>query len=310
MRVTSFTTAAVLLLAEVTASKEILYMPRGVRRRTLDDRMRKAAFDVLDDQLQRRQSNAGELDPTSSTTPDMNATIAAACIDGLSGITSVSNQAGVTACYNILSQDREQKVFQADLRLYSAGQANGPFASLEPGNMLVGLTYPDSTNFTRSMKRSIRYVPRQTSSMSEMQQYSLQLNLVPEMDLTKLNDTELLSLITPQISINGVNTDDQTPISTNISSTDMAYFVIGEFSGQFKDEVTSPQLQQIAIEASSDFILPGTTLGIFPTGLIVTLAWMVLFLVAYGAGTVGRLRHRKFYRARKAAVGGRIGKRF
>lgn len=310
MRVTTFTTAAVLLLAEVIASKEILYMPRGIRRRTLHDSMRKAAFEVLDGGLQRRQSSSSDINPTTSTTSDMNATIAAACIDGLSGISSVSNQAGITACYNVLQHDLEQGVFQADLRLYLAGEAAGPFADIEPGNMMIGVTYPSSTTFSTLMKRSIRLVSRQTSSMSEMQQYSLMGNFQKTMDLSKLNDTELMSLMTPQININAVNTADQTPISTNISSTDTAYFVIGDFSGQFTDEVISPQLQQVAIEASSNFILPGTTLGIFPTGLIVTLAWMVLFFIAYGAGTVARLRHRKFYRARKAAVGGRIGKRF
>lgn len=310
MRVTTVVSAAVLLLGEFSSAKELLYRPRGHRRRDLDGDMRKMAFEALDGGLHRRQSSSSNIAPTNSITPETNATIASACIDALSSVSSVSNQAGITACYNILQQDLEQNVFKADLRLYLAGEPAGPFANIEPGNMMIGVTYPASTSFSSLKKRSIRPVRRQTSSMTEMQQYTLSGSFVSTMDVSKLNETELMSLMVPEISINAVDVSSQTPISTNISSTtDMVYFVVGEFSGKFSDSVISPQVQQVAIQASSQFVLPGTTFGIFPVGLIVTTAWMVLFFIAFGLGTVGRLRHRQVFRARKAAVGGRIGQR-
>jgi hypothetical protein len=311
MRVVTWQSAAALLVGELTSAKELLYVPRGYRRRDLDGEMRRSAFEALEGGLHRRQSSSSNTIPSTQSITDMNATIATACIDALSGVTSVSNQAGITACYNVLQHDLEQKMFQADLRLYLAGDPAGPFSNIEPGNMMIGVTYPPSTSFSSLMKRSVRPQVRQTSGMTEMQQYTLMGSFTSTMDMSKLNTTELMSLMVPQISINAVDASTQTPISTNISATtDMVYFVIGEFAGQFSDSIISPELQQVAIQASSQFILPGTTFGIFPVGLIVTTAWMLLFFLAFGLGTLGRIRHRRVFRARKAAVGGRIGKRF
>jgi hypothetical protein len=271
--------------------------------------MRKTAVNMLEGHLERRQTSASNITATTSTS-ELNATIASACLDGLAGISSVSNQAGITACYNILKHNVEERVFEADLRLYLAGQASGAFSDIVPGDMMIGVTYPPSTTFESLMKRSLRIVARQTSGMSEMQQYSLRGHFGETMEIEKLNQTELMSLMVPEISINAVSAADQKPITTNISSTEMAYFVVGNFQGQFTRSVLSSEMQKAAITASTKFILPGTTFGIFPVGLIVTSVWMVLFCVAFGAGTLGRLRHRKVYRARKAAVGGRVGKRF
>jgi hypothetical protein len=310
MRVTAIASTVLLALSEFTFAKDIHFQPRGSRwRRNLEEGMRKAAVKMLEGQLERRQSSASNITAITSTS-ELNATVATACLDGLAGISSVSNQAGITACYNIIQHNIEERVFEADLRLYHAGDASGPFSDIVPGNMMIGVTYPPSTTFESLMKRSLRVVARQTSGMTEMQQYSLRGHFGATMELDKLNQTELMSLMVPEISINAVSAADQKPITTNISSTEMAYFVVGEFQGQFSSSILSPEMQKIAIAASSKFILPGTTFGIFPTGLIVTSTWMVLFCIAFGAGTLGRLRHRKVYRARKAAVGGRVGKRF
>lgn len=46
------------------------------------------------------------------------------------------------------------------------------------------------------------------------------------------------------------------------------------------------------------FVMPGTTLGIFPVGLIITGSWAVAFVAVVGYGTVGRLRFREQYRRR------------
>ncbi len=311
MWVTALASTALLLFTEITTAKAIHYKPRGTKwRRSLDDDMRKAAFDILDGQLDRRQTTASSITPTTSTISDMNATIVMACTSGLSGVSSVSNQAGIAACYNILQHDLSQGAFQADLRLYLADQPTGSFADIQPSNMMIGVTYPPSTTFESLMKRSLRTpVARQSSSMTEMQQYSLMGHIDPSLDLSKLNATELMSLMVPQISINAVSSTTANPISTNVSTTDMVYFVTGDFVGQFSTSLMTPQMQALAMSASSKFVLPGTTFGIFPTGGIVTTVWTVLFVVSYGVGTFGRLRHRNVYRARKAAVGARVGRR-
>ena len=306
MRVTAIATAAFLLLSEITA-KQLDFRPRGTRwRRTLDDDMRRDAFNLLE----RRQS---ESDPSvqpsqPTTTPPNNATIAATCLQGLSSITTVSNHAGITACYNILSSDLSTNIFNADLRLYRAGTPSGSFASVSPSNMMVSLTYAPVTTFDTIVTRPLH--KRQTSGMTEMDQYSLILHVPVSMDLSKLNTTEMLSLIVPSITLNSVDSSSNSPISTNISTTDIAYFTTGAFQSQFSPPLITTHLQQLAIQASSKFVLPGQTLGIFPTGLIVTSAWMVLFFLACGVGTIGRVRNRGIYRRRKAAVGSRVGKRY
>jgi hypothetical protein len=310
MRVTTLISAAVLLLFEISVAKEILYRPRGIRRRNLDDEMRKTAFNVLDERFERRQTSSSSITPTTSNIPDMNATISDACINELSSVASVQNLAGVTGCYNILQHDAASGMFQADLRLYLEGQASGAFANVAPSNMQISVTYPPTTSFSALMKRSIRPVARQSNGMSEMQQYTLMGTFQKTMDATKLNTTELMSLMVPRIMINSASAINGKAITTNVSTTDMAYFVVGDFKGKFTGDVLAPALQQAAITQSAQFVLPGTTFGIFPIGLIVTTAWMILFCIAYGAGTVGRYTHRKVFRQRKAAVGGRTGKRF
>ena len=264
--------------------------------------MRREAHDIMG-KLERRQSSSGSL-PSSSG--DMNATISSACINTISQITTISNEAGMSACYNILQADVKSGVFQADLRLYQIAQPSGSFSGVASGEMLVNLIYPPSTSFNLLMKRSLT---KRQSGLSELQQYSLQGTIANTMDMTKLNTTELMSLMVPAITINAVEPSTQAPVATNLTTTDTAFFVVGKFQNQFSTAITDPTFQAAAITQSSAFVLPGTTLGIFPTGLYVTCAWTVLFIIAYGVGTIGRLQHRSLYRRRKLAMSGRTGTR-
>ena len=294
-----------LVLSELSliSAKAILHMPRGINSDGLDAMMGREARDVMR-RVERRQSTSGSLP---SSTGDMNSTISAACVDTLSKITTISNEAGMSACYNILQSDVSSGTFQADLRLYQTQQPSGQFAGVAAGQMLVKLVYPPSTSFNLLMKRSL--TKRQSRSMTELQQYSLQGTFTKGMDISKLNNTELMSLMVPMIKINAVEPNTQKPISTNVTTTDTAFFVVGDFQNQFSTAITNPTFQAAAIASSSAFVLPGTTFGIFPTGMIVTCSWMVLFIIACGVGTIGRIQHRSAYRKRKVAMGGRTGKR-
>ncbi|RMZ82464.1 hypothetical protein DV737_g1985, partial [Chaetothyriales sp. CBS 132003] len=256
--------------------------------------------------VQRRQSSTHTL---ATSQDDTNATIASACITTLGNITDITNEAGMAACYNILQHNIGQGTFQADLRLYQIQQPTGSFEGVAVSQMLVNLVYPSSTTFTLLKKRSLA-TRASGSSLSELQQYSLTGTFTSTVDATKLNQTELISLMLPAMKVVAAKPNNtQTQISTSITTTDIAFFVVGDFQNQFSPALTSAALQNEAISQSAHFTLPGTTLGIFPTGLIVTCSWTLLFFVAYGAGTIGRFQHRSFYRKRIAAVRGRTGVR-
>jgi hypothetical protein len=241
-----------------------------------------------------------------------NATVATACSDALSKLTKVNNPAGFAACYNILSYDATNQNFEADLRLYQMFAPSGDFSGLAPSDIQIGLIYPSSTTFqpVTNLRRTRRSLEgRQVQgNMAEIQQYSLVGNFESNLDLTKLNDTQVMSLMLPDVKLNAVNSS-QSIISGNITADDGAWFVVGKFSGEFKASLVTPTVATAAIAAAAPFVLPGTTFGIFPIGFIVTMAWTVLFFLAFGFGTLGRMKYREVYRKRKAAQAGRTGKR-
>ena len=90
---------------------------------------------------------------------------------------------------------------------------------------------------------------------------------------------------------------DNTPITTQLPSKD-ASFVSGVFADRTR-AVTAPGASISAgVAAATPFVLPGTRLGIFPIGLIITSVWTFLFVGIVGYGTFGRVRFRESYRRR------------
>jgi hypothetical protein len=63
----------------------------------------------------------------------------------------------------------------------------------------------------------------------------------------------------------------------------------------------------LADVSESEEIVPGTNLGIFPVGVIITSIWALLFLCVVGYGTWGRIQFRDQLRQRKerAAAAGK-----
>ena len=90
----------------------------------------------------------------------------------------------------------------------------------------------------------------------------------------------------------GVKIQDQLP-------TTEAGFINGDFAAP---AAAARKVAQ-ASAANPPFVLPGTTLGIFPVGFVITGVWTVLFVLAIGLGTLGRLQFRKAFR-RRTQVGG------
>ena len=100
--------------------------------------------------------------------------------------------------------------------------------------------------------------------------------------------------LTPNVTLTAMTTSGET-IATALDNQKAAFV-----NGFLTDAMIAA-----ASPTSTPFVLPGVTLGIFPIGLIVTSAWAALFLLAVGAGTIGRIRFRTSYRRRTA--GGHFG---
>lgn len=77
--------------------------------------------------------------------------------------------------------------------------------------------------------------------------------------------------------------------------------------------ITVPEANALlpaVVAKATPFVLPGTTLGIFPLGLIITCIWTGLFVFAVGYGTIERVQFRNHFRRRlqlAAAQSGKIG---
>lgn len=318
MLLTTYIAPAVLVLAEMASAKALIHLPNSIRRRDYSPEVKKVADKLVrratvgtDVNLQPQTFNG--LLPLSEPDAVLNQSIASACMTSLSSITGVENDAGLTACYNILQYDSKQGAFMADLRLYQAFEPNGIFANITVSDIQISVKYPSSTTFqsvpkSNSKKRDLEERQSSTnSSMIEIQQYLLMGSFLTHLDITKLNNTQLMSLMLPEIKLN--TADSQTAVSANITAGEGAWFIIGEFSSDFDEALVTPAAAKQAIEVALPFILPGVTIGIFPTGLIITLSWTGLFFLAYGLGTLGRIKYREAYRKRMAASFGRTGKR-
>ena len=98
---------------------------------------------------------------------------------------------------------------------------------------------------------------------------------------------------------------------TSILPNTEASFITGTFAGmQLPGAATASSSTTTAAPAAAvttmpagSLVYPGVTLGIFPTGLIITAAWTFLFVSAVGWGTVGRVLVRASYRRRQSAEG-------
>lgn len=313
-----FTCSLLLLEATLAVSSALLHIPAYRRHDDMSDLVRRAS-EYYEGDLERRSPQSSSPDGNlslSTPTVERNASTLQACVTGMQNMKAVSNVAGFAACYNVLDWHANMNgMFQADLRLFQFANATGQFADVPMSAITVQLDYPNSTQFSILMnaKRDTAALGKRqaTSNFTQIQQYSLVGNFQMQLDLKKINDTQLMSLLIPQItlsaSVNGAT------IASQIESSDTVYFVAGQFSdqttAQIAQDAANPIMAAAAITASKGFVLPGTTFGIFPTGLIVTAAWCAMFLLAFGVGTLGRIRHRDIYRKRVAATSGRGVKR-
>src|SRR4051794_5202965 len=97
---------------------------------------------------------------------------------------------------------------------------------------------------------------------------------------SRFDSTDLMALLIPTVSLSATAADTNATGFTNLTSSSMVYFVSVLFAGQTANGAAAavPSALAAAIQRASAFTLPGTTLGIFPTGLIITGSWAGLFI--------------------------------
>ncbi|RVX75958.1 hypothetical protein B0A52_00315 [Exophiala mesophila] len=308
MHLTGLVASALLLLVEADTilAKAVIHLSDFHTRRDLEQDMKRGASSMLRRAPQEQDQSDNSLLGVTSSPSELNETIAKACIDALEPLTGVENDGGLTSCFNILQFDEDAHTFEADLRLYQTFEPRGSFANISVNDIMISLQFPSKTMFQSLTKKKRDLESRQSNvDMLEIQQYTLFGFLAKELDLKKLNDTQIMSLMLPDIKLN--TAESQRAVSANITAGDGAWFVIGEFSRDFDASLVTAAAAADAISIAVPYKLPGVTLGIFPTGLIITGAWTLIFFLAYGFGTLGRIKYRDAYRKRMAASMGRTG---
>ena len=109
-----------------------------------------------------------------------------------------------------------------------------------------------------------------------------------------------MALVIPAITL-AANPAGGSTVTTNLTSSSMAFFTAGVFEGQSMSGAAAalPDAATAAATKAAAFTLPGTTLGIFPIGLIITSIWALMFVGVVGYGTWGRIQFRDQFRQRK-----------
>ena len=129
------------------------------------------------------------------------------------------------------------------------------------------------------------------------------------MDLadSNLDSDTVEAAVMPVVTLSATNSAGQT-VGTNVSANEAAFV-----AGVFSDAVILSTMAQAQLAVNDivnglhnntiAFVLPGKQLLIFPVGLIVTLVWLFLGLIAVGFGTVQRVNFRERFRRQRARQG-------
>ncbi|KAL9028067.1 MAG: hypothetical protein Q9180_007230 [Flavoplaca navasiana] len=239
---------------------------------------------------------------------------AAACMKSLTALNGqASNPTGLAACYNLESFNSSTGVFEADLQLYRIGAATGNWASLMTQAVNVGMSYSNATvapsNANRKRDKGTPSATRAGSddvAKSRIKRAAAAPTMIQEMRFVgklnggvigQVNDTrQLYKILMPSIALSGTDKSGKV-ITTELSSSE-ASFVNGIFASQTETSTSNGASASAAAAEAASFVLPGQTLGIFPTGLIITSSWTLVFVLTVGYGTIERIRFREAYRRR------------
>ncbi|KAF2731506.1 hypothetical protein EJ04DRAFT_526083 [Polyplosphaeria fusca] len=299
------------------------------RSQDLEDVLRREANSVLVGSLTEREEPGLVIRaPQASTTPASGdastADLAAwedetqrACQSALMSLNGqASNPSGIAVCYNLPFLDNVTGVFQAELRMYNVSSPIDPWTGITPADITVAMSYLGARVQTMNgtvAKRDISWPPirreangllveRQTGTGAAPPQELKVLQYVGQINSnlmgSAMTQATLQPLLIPTIELSGNRPGGQ-PVTATLSSQE-ASFVNGVFARQASPANPSAAAASAsaAVADVAPFILPGTVLAFFPIGLVITCIWTLLFFVAVGGGTIGRIQFREQYRRR------------
>ncbi|KHN99377.1 uncharacterized protein MAM_03075 [Metarhizium album ARSEF 1941] len=240
-----------------------------------------------------------------------------ACVAVLKKLPRSTNPSGNCVCYNLPTLDAVSGVFEAELRLYRVSEPRDAFANISRKNTTVGVSYqgasvsPVSSSEVMGkgkVNNETRIVtPREIAGGPSLIQTYL---FVGQIDKAKMAENmsiaALQAVVIPTFTLTGTNSSGGS-VQATISMNE-ALFLRGVFS---KSVVMSDfSAAQAAVTTQLNllhngtiaFILPGTQIMIFPIGAIITAAWLVLGLVAYGWGTYERMSYAEDYKRKQARM--------
>lgn len=317
---THFALALLIFITQITTITcgSITHSPHGLHShfRGRDESLRRTALSALDDRLSKREdiSDRGveirqAFDGGGPNATQINTAINKACRGAISEIRDFNSDSGLGGCYNIMYLNRTTGLFQADLRLYKVAEPTGSFTGIPIDSMLVNL----NSNFAQfaqvsltSNSKRAELETRQSSTNYVEVLEGLWEGQIEPLDYSKLSQSDFMALMIPDFDIRAIQPNTQDPVNSQLNISSAVYFVTGNVVAQSEQQAinaTKPASALAAVAKASVFVLPGTTLGIFPIGLIVTASWAVLFILTFGLGTIGRMRYRSLYRSRLVALG-------
>ncbi|KAK0390102.1 hypothetical protein NLU13_3675 [Sarocladium strictum] len=219
-----------------------------------------------------------------------------ACAQSLSKLKQSTNPSGACVCYNVIALDMTDWRFEADLRLFEVSPSRGDFAGIPVQAMGVVVNYngaeADGQNLT-TIPGVREGAPNSGPRLNQVYRIKGQI------DRTRI-------ILMPNVTLRAINGSGEvsTPVSANEAS-----FLAGVFSSQ--SVMSDFSAAQLAVDKSLEalkngtiaFVLPGTQIMIFPIGLIITCAWLIIGLAAYGFGTFERMQYAEMYKNRQARTG-------
>ncbi|PGH12113.1 hypothetical protein AJ80_06834 [Polytolypa hystricis UAMH7299] len=323
---------AVLGSLQTVAAKLVVERPSYHRSANLNDNTRRGALNMMEqeyalhkrapipqDSAPDRSTTASQSSPTgslatTSSSPStfdeqrFNASATMTCIAAMGDRNSVVNPTGMAACYNIAYFDNSTGAFEADIRLYQVSNPVDDFVGISSDDYMLEVKIPQAT-ISEARRLSVQASSDDTE-MSILHDFRHFGQLASTLMVETLTRDNLRVLLIPNITITALGADNKL-VDTTLSSDTLSYLT-GAFSNPDNSatNITVPdamaQMPAI-VAAATKFVLPGTSLGIFPTGLIITCVWSLLFFVAIGYGTYGRMQFRDHYRRRLQAAAARNG---
>jgi hypothetical protein len=254
-----------------------------------------------------------------------NSSATTACSLALDELDSVVNPSGMAACYNVPFFDNSTGTFVADIRLFMISrpvdtwvgipieaftlEVQIPQATLsEPKQVPGKRPGEDGTDDAVVMLHEFQHVGQlnpqlQLDKLTLYVLFTLLYLPLPSTN-TLLHSDDLRILLIPNITIAAPMASADGITTTTLSSDTLSYV-----AGLMTDPATTPtnvqainitlpdasrELPRIIASATA-FVLPGTTLGVFPLGLIVACIWTGVFVGVVGYGTWERMQFRNYY---------------